>query len=340
MEDRSERPGLARPRVVSLLPAATQILARIGAARDLVAVSHTCVRPDTRELPRVLSTTIDSDAWSMARIDAEVRAAVRAGTALYALDEERIRALRPTHVISQGLCPVCAVTPGEIEPVIARATALGPSTPRAELESRDGDSAARARCAELVVLTPHSLADIARDVRTVGDAVGRSASAERVARDFDRRLDALRALPPIEPRPRVAVLEWFDPLWASGEWIAELVEVAGGEPVLARADEASKRVEWADLVAADPDVIVLAACSMSVARAERELGALVARPEWNGLRAVRAGRVVLMDGERWFSTPGPDVARGAEALARLLRAPNADGGSEWKRLEDVGGSTG
>ncbi|MFO1009195.1 MAG: ABC transporter substrate-binding protein [Planctomycetota bacterium] len=310
MEARSERRGLARPRVVSLLPAAAQILARIGAARDLVAVSHTCLVPDGLDLPRVLSTTIDSDAWSMARIDAEVRAAVTSGAPLYALDEERIRALRPTHVISQGLCPVCAVTPKEIEPALER-------------------------CAELVVLTPHSLAEIARDVRAVGHAIGRSASAERVARDFERRLDALRALPPIEPQPRVAVLEWFEPLWASGEWIAELVDVAGGEPVLARADEASKRIEWAELVAADPDVIVLAACSMSVPRAERELGALVARPEWSGMRAVRAGRVVLMDGERWFSTPGPDVALGAEALARLLRAPDAEGSGDWNRLRRV-----
>lgn len=286
-------------RVVSLLPAATEIAIAVGAERSLVALSHLCRQPDGRELPRVMSTSIDSEHWSMKRIDDELKLALQRGEKLYALDEERIRALEPTHVLSQGLCPVCAVTPDQVGP------ALG----------QHGE-----RCAELVVLSPHSLADIAQNIRDVGTALGRASAGQIAARAFERRFEALRALPPLPRRPRVAVLEWFDPLWASGEWIAEMVEVAGGEPVLCSTKEASKRVEWKDLVAADPDVIVLAACSMSLERTQLELPALEERPEWAQLRAVKARRVIVMDGEMHVSTPGPGVAYGAEALARWLRA--------------------
>ena len=132
------------------------------------------------------------------------------------------------------------------------------------------------------------------------------------------------------------MLEWFDPLWASGEWIAEMVELAGGEPVLVGKAEPSRRVTWAELAAAAPDVVVLAGCSMSIERAAREVPALLAHDEWRQLPAVQKQRVFLMDGERHFSTPGPGVAIGAEALARLLRglqAGNVEASTEpWRQV--------
>ncbi len=286
-------------RAVSLLPAATEIAFAIGAENALVGLSHLCPQPAGRELPRVMSTSVDSDAWSMGRIDAYLREAVGRGEALYSLDEERIRALAPTVVMSQGLCPVCAATPQDVE------RSLG-----------------KEKCAELLVLTPRSLADVAQNIRDVGVALGRSSAATIAARDFERRFEQLRARPHAS-KPRVLVLEWFEPLWVSGEWIAEMVEAAGGTPLVASAQEPSKRIEWKDVVAADPDVIVLAACSMSVARAEREVAALAAHPAWASLRAVRGSRVFLMDGERHFSTPGPGLARGAELLHGILRDPEA-----------------
>jgi iron complex transport system substrate-binding protein len=291
-------PNAASVRVVSLLPAATEIVVAVGGEASLVALSHLCRQPDGRSLPRVMSTKIDSDTWSMGRIDDELRKAVAAGTRLYELDEAAIQALRPTHVLSQGLCPVCAVTPDQVQP------ALG----------KDAE-----RCAQLVVLSPRSLAGIADDIRTVGATVGREHAGKVAARAFERRLEAVRALPPLPQRPRVAVLEWFDPLWASGEWIAEMVELAGGEPVLVGKAEPSRRVTWAELAAAAPDVVVLAGCSMSIERAGREVAALVGHDAWQKLPAVQKQRVFLMDGERHFSTPGPGVAVGAKALARLLR---------------------
>ncbi len=305
------KPVKLEARAVSLLPAATEIAIAIGAENALVGLSHLCAQPAGRELPRVMSTSVDSDAWSMGRIDAYLREAVQRGETLYALDEERIRALAPTLVMSQGLCPVCAATPQDVE------RSLG-----------------KQKCAELLVLTPRSLADVAQNIRDVGVALGRSSAATIAARDFERRFEMLRARPHAT-KLRVLVLEWFEPLWVSGEWIAEMVEAAGGAPLVASAKDPSKRIEWKDVVAADPDVIVLAACSMSVARAERELGALGAEGAWRELRAVRGGRVFLMDGERHFSTPGPGLSRGGELLHDILQAPDTatppDPGA-WKRV--------
>lgn len=305
-------PAAGEARIVSLLPAATEIVLALGGDRSLVGLSHLCRQPDGAALPRLLRTSIDSEAWSMVRIDDELRQAMQRGDRVYTLDDAAITALRPTHVFSQGLCPVCAVTPEQVAPALANGTAEP--------------------CAKLVELSPRSLAGIAADIRTVGEVLGRGPAGKIAARAFERRLDAVRALPPLAERPRVVVLEWFEPLWGSGEWIAEMVEVAGGAPVLVQRSEPSRRVTWDQLVAADPDVIVLAACSMSLSRTERELPALTAAPAWQTLRAVTAGQVFVLDGERQFSTPGPGVARGAEVIARILREPGANPAGEWRRL--------
>ena len=301
-------------RVVSLLPAATEIALAVGGESALVGLSHLCAQPPGRELPRVLSTPVDSERWNMAEIDRFVHDAGERKQALYVLDEARIRELAPTLVLSQGLCPVCAATPEVIEPALAK---------HAEKRAR------------LLVLSPHTLGDVAQNIRDVGQALERESPGKIAARDFERRIEAVRAKPRPSPRPRVVVLEWFEPLWVSGEWIAEMVEAAGGEPLLAGVKDPSRRIAWKDLATADPDVIVLAACSMSVARTERELGALLARDEWTALRAVRNANVFVMNGERHFSTPGPGLAEGAELLQTILRDPRGASpppAAQWKRV--------
>jgi len=292
----------AMHRVVSLVPAATDIVLAIGAEDALVAVSHLCAQPTERSLPRVVTTTIDSDSLSMIEIDRAVRVASAAKVSPYGLDEATITSLSPTLVLSQGLCPVCAVP---------------------EEQAAKWSDPAAAPCAKLLTLTPRSLADVANDIRRVGEALEIGPTAAIVARDFERRLEGVRSLVAARaiPRPTVVVLEWFEPLWVSGEWVAEMVEVAGGEPKLATARDPSRRIEWSDLVATDPDVIVLAACSMDIARATRERRALTENTAWRGLRAVSQERVFLLDGERHFSSPGPGLARGTEILAGILSDP-------------------
>ncbi len=306
----------AEPRVISLLPAATEIVRAVGGESFLVGISHLCTQPEGQDLPRVLSTTVDSEA-DMTRIAAAVREHVATKKPLYELDQALSRQLAPTLVISQGLCPVCAATLETAAPL--RAEGHG-----------------HAACPELLVLSPRSLADVEENIRQVGAAIGRVGAGRVAARALARRIEEVRALPASSPRPRVAVLEWFEPLWLSGEWIAEMVEVAGGEPLILGPNDASRRVGWDELAAAEPDAIVLAPCSMSVARAERELGLLRGREEWQHLRAVRSGRVFLMDGGAHFSTPGPRLADGIACLAAILRdldgAAPADR-SSWKRID-------
>lgn len=306
----------AMHRVVSLLPAATDIVLALGAEDDLVAVSHLCAMPANRAVPRVVSTTIDSDALSMSAIDAAVRAASDAKIAPYHLDDATITSLAPTLVLSQGLCPVCAVPDDQAKRL------ADPSSPT---------------CARLVTLTPRTLADVAADIRTVGEALDRKNEATIVARDFERRIEKVRAAAKArkDPPRSVVVLEWFDPLWVSGEWIVEMVEAAGGKPLLVTAKDPSRRIEWSDLVQADPDVIVLAACSMDIERATRELPSLRSNPAWRELRAVREGRVFLLDGEHHFSSPGPGLARGVELLGEILGDRDALGrgnGRDWSRI--------
>jgi iron complex transport system substrate-binding protein len=250
----------------------------------------------------------------MATIQRELHARVGRGEELYELDEERIRSLAPTIVISQGLCPVCATTSQTVGPALGQG---------------------RAAAARLLVLSPRTLSDVAGNLREVGQAIGRPDAGASAARAFERRLERVRSAPRPRPSPRVAVIEWFEPLWISGDWIAEMVEVAGGIPLLAGPGETSRRASWDELAQADPEVIVLAACSMTIERAERELGLLSAHGSWRGLRAVRSRRVFLMDGAGHFSTAGPRLAEGVELLHRILGDPDgveALRAGAWKRV--------
>lgn len=301
------------PRVLSLLPAATEIVFALGGDARLVGLSHLCPQPEQRELPRVVSTAIDSDGWDMPTIDRELREMGRRGEPFYTLDKARIAELAPTLVLSQGLCPVCAITPAYAE---------------AALMDEHG------RCPQMLVLSPRSLADVADTMREIGAAIGRLGAGRVAARAFELRIERATVPDDGAARPRVAVLEWFDPLWVSGEWIAEMVVRAGGEPVLAGPSDSSRRTTWEALAQADPDLIVLGACSMSIERTARELPLLLGHPIWPTLRAVRSGRVYLMDGEAHFSIAGPRLAEGLEHLRAILADPAAEPPQPgaWRRL--------
>lgn len=282
-----------RPRIVSLLPAATDMLVTMGAGDRLVGVSHLCDAP--RGVPRVLSSPIDSDAWDMKRINEEVRRRIQSGEPLYVPDEERIAALRPDVIFTQGLCPVCAAGPETV-----------------------GD-AALAAPPRLVTLSPRTLEDVARDIETVGREAGVTEAGRDLADRFRSRVQAVRtARRGRIQKPRVTVIEWFSPPWVSGEWILEMVEAAGGEYVPLKAGEGSRPVAWDELTRCQPDVVILAPCSMTIRRARLELVLLEAQPEWHELNAVRAGRVAVMDGSAHFSAPGHRLAEGLELLADAL----------------------
>ncbi len=289
-------------RVVSFLPAATEIVAALGCADRLVGVSHECdFPPQVRRLPAVSRCTMAADADSAA-VDAWVSAGLARGAPLYEIDAERLRRLAPDLVLTQGLCAVCAPDPS----TLAKALADLPRPPR------------------LLSLEAHDLAGVLASITAVADALGEPARGEALIERLHARLATLsRALGATVRRPRTAVIEWLDPLYCCGHWTPELVALAGGEEVFGRPGRPSVRRTWEALADAAPEVLVIACCGQDAARAARDWQPLRRRAEVAALPAVRSGRVHLVDGNAYFNRPGPRLIDSAERLADLLHPRRA-----------------
>jgi len=278
-------------RIVSLLPAATEIVAALGLRSQLVGRSHECDYPlDVAELPALTRARLDSSRSSGA-IDAEVKRVLAAGLPLYELDEAQLASLQPDLVVTQEACEVCAVSYEQVECTLARLPVQ----------------------ARIVSLKPAFLGDILRDVRIVADACEISEVGEELARGLAARLERLDQSRPPGPRPRIAVVEWLSPPMLAGHWTPELIEAAGGEPVGAAAGGPSPYASFDEIAALQPDVVVVAACGMDLDRTRRE-----AEPHRERLRAL-APRVLLFDGNAYVNRPGPRVVDAAETLAAFLR---------------------
>jgi iron complex transport system substrate-binding protein len=287
----------APARIASLLPSATEIVCALGLEEALVAVSHSCDFAGRIEsLPRVTRTRVPYGAQSR-EIDAVVRDCLHRGESLYQLDEALLESLRPDLIVTQALCEVCAVGPAEV----GRAVPALSSHPR------------------IVTLEPRTLEEVFGAIEAVGAAVGRSETAAALVKDLRRRVEVVRARSgALTRRPRVAFLEWADPPICGGHWNPELVELAGGRDGLGRRGEPSRRVAWKDLLAWQPEVMVLACCGFDEARGRRELDLLRLRPEFERLPCARDGRIYVMDGVRLFSRPGPSLVESLEGLAAIL----------------------
>lgn len=278
-------------RIVSLLPSATEIVADLGLAHALVGRSHECDTPaPVRALPVVSASRIDTGGLDGAAIDDAVGAAVAAGTPLYAIDAARLAALRPDLIITQDLCRVCAVSGDELCDVGVPVKSLAPRT----------------------------LAGIADSVRTLGAALGVPGRAEAVVGRMQERIAAVRVRVAHLPPRRVFFAEWHDPPFAAGHWVPEQVAAAGGEDVLGRAGARSRRVTWAEVAAAGPDVVVMGPCGYGRSDAAREWDRLCRRGKVPGDLAARA---VVVDANAHFSRPAPAVAGGIEELAAYLHGP-------------------
>ncbi len=290
-------------RVVSLLPAATEIVAALGAGGFLVGVSHECdYPPEVQALPRVTRSRIDSTR-SSGDIDRAVAEAQRAGTSTIEVDVELVARLRPDVILGQSLCEVCAVGPGDLERLVAT---LMP-TPW------------------LVTLHAHTLDGVLADILKVGKAIELTDEADELVAGLRYRLRRVEArarrsddvgaqhAAPL-PRPSVLVLEWLDPPYVAGHWVPELVAIAGGHAVAAAAGEPSRAHPWRELTALAPDLVVIALCGFDVPRARAEV-ATVTDPDG---RALFSRRVEFLDGNAYTSRPGPRLVDAAEMLARLI----------------------
>lgn len=284
-------------RLVSLLPAATDLVAELGLLPSLVGRTHECDwPPEVASVPVVTSSEVTAD-QSSREIAAAVASAPHRGSSLYQLDAERLAALDPDVVLTQDLCDVCALS---YERVAETVRAL------------DGGHA------RVLSLEPRTLEQVLACLTDLGRELGVPDRASRAVAAARRRLDAVRSAVAGVARPRVLAVEWLDPLWPAGHWVPDQIAVAGGEPVLGASGEHTAPVPWPAMRDTDPDVVLLLPCGLSPERTRAELATLTSLPGWHDLPAVRRGQLWVLDGPAYFNRPGPRVVRGAEVLAHVL----------------------
>lgn len=310
-------------RVVSLLPSATEILYAIGAGDLVVGVTHECDYPaDARAKPHLTSSALPSR-LSPGEIDRHVRTDLHAGSSIYHLDAAMLNELAPDLIVTQELCPVCAVS---YELVSAASRRLS-SDPR------------------VVSLEPSSLEDLYSTILTVGELVGARAKAANVVEGLRARADRLRALTKNAPHPRTLVLEWTDPPMSGGHWTPDLVELAGGEPVLAHAHADSQRLTWNAIAESDPDIVLVAPCGFGLERSLHAAEELHQLEHWRELRAARASKIAVIDGNNYVNRPGPRLLDTAEIFAAAIHPelaaalPHYAGAWSWLGATEQAAST-
>lgn len=306
---------MREPRVASLIASATEIVAALGARDLLVARSHECDFPaDVAVLPAVTAPKLDI-ARPSGDIERQVKRLLEQALSVYRVDAERLRSLAPDIVVTQTQCEVCAVSQSDVEAALAQWTGARP---------------------RIVSLAPNALEDVFADIARVAAALGLAVRGQTLIAAMRQRIDAVaervHALP---DRPRVAAIEWIEPLMAAGNWVPELIALAGGDNLFSEAGKHSPWMDWRDLVRADPDVILVTPCGFDIVRSTREMPALTVLPEWNDLRAVRTDSVFVADGNQYFNRPGPRLVDSLEILAELLHPgafPPRHAGTGWIRL--------
>jgi iron complex transport system substrate-binding protein len=289
-------------RIVSFLPAGSEIVHALGAGAELVGRSHECDYPaSVQALPVVSKPSLDLDGLNQAEIDAAVSGRLASGESLYVVDELLLRDLAPDVILTQDLCQVCAPSGNEL----TRALRSLPSNPT------------------VIYLTPRTLAEIDDNIIAVGEAIGRGDQANALVARNHERVERVRASTrTLTRRPRVTFLEWTDPLFCAGHWVPEMIEIAGGDDRLGRPGADSVRISWDDVHAQSPEIVIVAPCGYHLAQAER-----MARD----LPPIPGARVYPVDANAFFARPGPRYVDGIELLAKIFAgeaARNAAGTGE------------
>ena len=324
-------------RIVSLLSSATEILFAIGAGRDVVAISHECDYPaQATKLPRATRSLIDSSLPSQ-EIDTQVKRLMEAGDALYEIDRDLIRSLKPDLIVTQAQCDVCAVRYQDVVDFVAAEPSLSQ--------------------AQVVALNPQSLSDVLRDIASLGDLAATPQAARSYVQSLQQRIDRIRIpthsasggypLPSGEggelsspgEGARVVCIEWVEPLMTAGNWTPELIEIAGGASCLATPGKHSGYVAWSDILAAEPEVLLVAPCGFNLERSVLEARRLTELLSYHTLPAVANNRAFVIDGNAYLNRSGPRLIDSLEILAHLIRPdlfqpPQGDlaQGHAWTRL--------
>lgn len=303
-------------RIVTLIASATEIVAALECEDRLVGRSHECdFPPSVLSLPACSEPKIDVHGSSR-EIDDRVKAVLKDGLSVYRVHADVLDRLRPTVIVTQTQCEVCAVSLKDVEAAVCELVGSRPA---------------------IVSLEPMALADVWEDIRRVGEAIGAKPQALQLTEELRERLRLIEeSSRSLESKPTIACIEWIDPLMAAGNWVPELVAIAGGVNLFGVAGAHSPWMTFDELLARDPDVIAIMPCGFDIDRTRTEMPVLIGRPEWRSLSAVRNGRVFLTDGNQYFNRPGPRLVESAEILAEILH-PQAFAfgheGSGWVRFE-------
>jgi iron complex transport system substrate-binding protein len=306
---------MAELRIVSLIASATEIVCALGFESQLVGRSHECDFPvSVKRLPVCTSPKFEVEGLSY-EIDERVKAILQEALSVYRVDADLLERLRPTHIITQSQCEVCAVSLKDVEQAVCQFTGSQPI---------------------VVSLEPNALADVWSDILSVAAAFNEPGRGEELVARLRRRMDEIAArAQTAESRPTVACVEWIEPLMAAGNWMPELVEMAGGVNLFGEVGRHSPWMEWEEMVAADPDAIFISPCGFDIARTMRETDLLTGKPEWRELKAVKDNHVFVADGNQYFNRPGPRLVESLEILAETLHPelfPSGFEGKGWIRL--------
>lgn len=289
---------MSAQRVVSLIASATETVAALGCADRLVGRSHECdFPPEIMGLPPCSAAKVDIHAPG-GEIDRQVKELLHAAVSIYELKTDVLNAVRPDLIITQSQCEVCAVSLRDVEKAVCELIVSQP---------------------KIVSLEPNGLADVWRTIQEVADALEVPERGHELITRSRNRLNAIAVKTRrFRERPTVACIEWIDPLMAGGNWVPELVGIAGGINLFGEAGKHSPWMTFGNLLAADPELIVILPCGWDIPRSRSEMSPLTTRPEWPHLRAVKNRRVYLTDGNQYFNRPGPRLVESAEILAEIL----------------------
>jgi iron complex transport system substrate-binding protein len=302
-------------KIISLLPAATEIICALGLEQQLIGRSHECDYPESIKGLPVCSSAKFLPGSDSAEIDRQVKEILSDSLSIYTIDTELIKALAPDVIITQAQCEVCAVSLKDVEFAMN------------DLLEKD---------CQVISLEPHGLSDIYQDIRNLADQLGVGAAGADLIELSEERIEIIRhKLKFITEKPKVACIEWLSPLMIAGNWTPEIIEIAGGIPVLAEKGKHSGYVSFEDIENENPDIIVLMPCGFSVERTLKEIDLLLELPGWRQLKAVQENRIYIADGNQYFNRSGPRITDSIEIMAEIINPKQFVFGYEgagWLRL--------
>lgn len=304
------------PRIISLIASSTEIVCALGLESNLVGISHECDYPESVcNLPRCSKPRFPTEGSSL-EIDTKVKEALEKGLGLYEVDGILLRDLKPTVILTQSQCEVCAVSLADVQKIHAQF--LEPGT-------------------KVLSLKTDNLEDLFKDIQKVAQALGVEQKGSMLIDNLKSRMDeiTIKASRKLNS-PRVACIEWIAPMMAAGNWVPELVEMAGGINLFGEKGKHSPTMQFEELAQNDPDILLLMPCGFDITRTLNEMYALTEHPDWQNLRAVRDKKVFAVDGNQYFNRPGPRMLDSLEILAEIFHPESFSFGHQnigWLRVD-------